>query len=86
VLGRGRLASKQPVCLVRCGTKLLLVSQSADGPRTLTEIKDPEEVMHLTGLCKQAASQNSSATFKQVFAQLGGSRAAARVERGGHVR
>lgn len=84
VLGRGRLSGKQTVSLVRCGGKLLLVSQAADGPRTLTEIHQPEEVTRLAGLCKQTAPKNSAASFRDVFQQLGGVRRESAAERGRH--
>lgn len=84
VLGRGRLSSKQVVSLVRCGGKLLLVSQAADGPRTLTEIEQPDEVSRLAVLCKQNATRTSTSTFRDVFQQLGGVRRETTAGRGRH--
>jgi flagellar biogenesis protein FliO len=71
VLGRAPLASRQQVHLVRCGTKLLLVSVSPTGAETLTEITDPDEVTRLAGLCRQAHPDSVTATFRQVFQQMG---------------
>ena len=56
VLGRVSLAPRQPAQLVRIGHKLILVSISTAGVKTLTEITDPLEVDRLAGLCQQAAS------------------------------
>lgn len=71
VLGRLALAPRQPAELVRIGQKLILVSISAAGVRTLTEITDKAEVDRLTGLCRQAHPQSSTAAFRQVFQQFG---------------
>jgi flagellar biogenesis protein FliO len=71
VLGRVQLAPRQPAQLVRIGHKLILVSISAAGVRTLAEITDPLEVDRLAGLCRQAHPQSSSAAFRQVFQQFG---------------
>ncbi|REK15917.1 MAG: hypothetical protein DWQ37_08890 [Planctomycetota bacterium] len=53
VLGRAPLAGRQQVYLVRCGNKLVLVSPTATGVETLTEITDPAEVVRLENLCRQ---------------------------------
>jgi flagellar biogenesis protein FliO len=70
VLGRAPLAGRQNVHLVRCGTKLLLVSITPAGTETLTEITDPQEVDRLAGLCRQAGPQSSTAAFRHIFEQL----------------
>jgi flagellar biogenesis protein FliO len=75
ILGRAPLAGKQQVHLLRCGTKLLLVSVTPAGAETLTEITDPKEVDRLAGLCCQAHPQSSSAAFRQIFEQLAPHRA-----------
>jgi flagellar biogenesis protein FliO len=56
MLGRVRLDSRQQAHLLRLGNKLLLVSVSAAGAETLTEITDPFEVDRLAGLCRQRRS------------------------------
>jgi flagellar biogenesis protein FliO len=71
VLGRVLLAPRQPAQLIRLGHKLILVSISAAGVKTLTEITDPAEVDRLAGLCRAAHPQSSTATFRQVFQQFG---------------
>jgi flagellar biogenesis protein FliO len=70
VLGRVSLAPRQPAELVRIGQKLILVSISSAGVRTLTEITDPAEVDRLAGLCRQAHPQSSTAAFRHVFQQF----------------
>jgi flagellar biogenesis protein FliO len=70
VLGRAPLAGRQNVHLVRCGSKLLLVSITPAGTETLTEIIDPQEVDRLAGLCRQAGPQSSTAAFRRIFEQL----------------
>jgi len=76
VLGRAPLGSRQQVHLLRCGKKLLLVSISATGTQTLTEVTDPPEVDRLSGFCEQARPNSATATFRQVLGQLGGGQAA----------
>jgi len=70
VLGRAPLAGRQQVHLLRCGAKLLLVSVTPTGAKTLTEITDSDEVNRLAGLCRQAHPDSATATFRQVFGQL----------------
>ena len=71
-LGRAQLSNRQQVHLVRCGTKLLLVSVTPDGAETLTEIDDPDEVTRLTGLCKANQAGSATAAFRQVLHQFAG--------------
>ncbi len=51
-LGRVPLVAGQQMHLVRCGAKLLLLSVTAQGAKTLTEITDPAEVARMTELCR----------------------------------
>jgi flagellar protein FliO/FliZ len=69
VLGRAPLANSQQAHLLRCGSKLLLVSVSATGAQTLAEITDPEEVDRLAELCRQSRPGRPVASFRQVFRQ-----------------
>jgi len=69
VLGRAPLAHHQQVHLLRCGNKLLLVSVTATGAETLTEISDPAEVERLAGVCRQTRPAGRAATFRQAFRQ-----------------
>jgi flagellar biosynthetic protein FliO len=70
VLGRAPLGQRQQVHLLRCGSKLLLVSVTSSGAETLTEVADPVEVDRLAGLCRQAHPQSATAAFRQVFQQF----------------
>jgi flagellar biogenesis protein FliO len=70
ILGRAPLSGRQHVQLLRCGSKLLLVSITPDGAETLTEVTEPTEVDRLAGLCRQAHPQSSTAAFRQVFQQF----------------
>ena len=76
VLGRAPLAGRQQVHLLRCGKKLLLVSVTATGTETLTEVTDPPEVDRLLGLCEQTKPNSATATFRTVFGQLAGDQSA----------
>jgi flagellar biogenesis protein FliO len=70
ILGRAPLSGRQQVQLLRCGSRLLLVSITPGGAETLTEITDPLEVDRLSGLCRQSQPGSSSAAFKHIFEQL----------------
>jgi flagellar biogenesis protein FliO len=71
LLGRSPLSARQQMQLVRVGNKLLLVALSATDVQTLTEISEPTEVEHLTGLCRRGQAGSASAVFRQTLAQLG---------------
>lgn len=68
-LGRAPLAHHQQAHLLRYGNKLLLVSVSAAGATTLSEITDPAEVDRLTNLCRQTRPSSPAAALRQVFRQ-----------------
>ena len=70
VLGRAPLSGRQQMHLLRCGRKLLLVSVTPEGAKTLTEITDPLEVDRLAGLCQQNRPNSATATFRRVFEQF----------------
>ena len=70
VLGRTTLASRNQMHLIRVGGKLLLVSVTAAGAETLTEITDPAEVDRLTSICGQTKTDSISATFQNGFRQV----------------
>jgi flagellar biogenesis protein FliO len=70
VLGRSPLAGRQQAQLVRCGNKLLLLSVTAGGAETLTEITDPAEVERLTGLCQQSRPNSATASFRNLFSHF----------------
>lgn len=72
VLGRAPLASRQQVYLIRLGRKLVLVSVTAAGIETLSEVAEPEEVERLAGLCRQAMPGSATAVFREVLHQVVG--------------
>ena len=63
VLGRAPLPGRQQAHLVRLGSKLLLISMTAQGAETLGEITDPEEVERLSEICRRSGSR-LGATFR----------------------
>jgi len=70
LFGRAPLGARQQVQLLRCGNKLLLVSVTAAGAETLTEVTDPIEVDRIAGLCRQAHPKRAATAFRQVFQQV----------------
>jgi flagellar biogenesis protein FliO len=70
VLGRVPLAARQFAELLRVGNKLVLVSLTPSGPKTLTEVTDPAEVDRLLGLCQQSSPFSTTKAFEDVFKQL----------------
>jgi hypothetical protein len=52
ILARKAIDSRTSVLVARCGSRLLLLSHSPQGLRTLAEIVDPVEVDCLAGLCR----------------------------------
>lgn len=75
VLGRAPLAGRQQVHLIRLGRKLVLVSVTATGIETLSEVTEPEEVDRLTGLCRQTMPGSATAAFREVLHQVVGTAA-----------
>lgn len=70
-LGRAPLSGRQEMHLVRVGKKLLLLSVTQTGAETLTEITDPAEIDRLAGICQQNHPGSVTASFREVFAQMG---------------
>ncbi len=70
VLGRVPFAGKQQLQLIQLGQKLILVSISAVGTTTLTEVTDLDEVNRLSGLCRKNQPGSATQNFREVFAQL----------------
>ena len=61
VLGKRFIDAKNSVQLVRCGSKILVLSNSSQhGLRTLSEITDPGEVELLTSQCLPVPVANPS--------------------------
>jgi len=81
VLGKTPLAGRQSAHLVRLGNKLLLISLTASGAETLTEVTDPIEVDRLAGLCRAQQPQSATASFRSLMEQFGKDRTAPEVVR-----
>ncbi|MDR1492214.1 MAG: flagellar biosynthetic protein FliO [Planctomycetaceae bacterium] len=71
-LGSIAFSPKMQMHLLRLGGKLVLVSVTPDGMSPVAEVTDPDEVIHLTGLCKQNDPKSSSTMFRQVLKQYAG--------------
>lgn len=59
LLGRRSLEQKVAIHLVRCGGRILVLSVSPEGARTLAEIADPVEVRELVGICHASRDSKS---------------------------
>lgn len=68
-LGRAPLTGRQQMQLIRLGNKLVLLSVTATGVETLTEITDIDEVNRLSGLCQQDRSGSITESFRNVLSQ-----------------
>lgn len=66
LLGRRSLEQKVAIHLVRCGSRVLVLSVSPEGARTLAEIADPAEVRELVGICH--ASRDPKSVIPDVLA------------------
>lgn len=73
VLGRRTVDPKNGIMLVRCGARILVLSTSEDGLRTLSEITDPLEIDYLAGMCRSAQSESGSTiSFQSLFRKQSG--------------
>jgi len=70
-LGRAPLSGRQEMHLVRVGNKLLLLSVTATGAETLTEITEPSEIDRLAGICRQSHPDSITASFREILWQCG---------------
>jgi flagellar biogenesis protein FliO len=67
VLGRKSLDHRNSLHLVRFGSKILILGSSQAGLTSLSEISDPGEVEHLTGLCQPAETATVGLSFQQLI-------------------
>lgn len=67
VLGRQAIDPRTSVVLARCGSRLLVLSSSPHGLRTLAEITDPVEIDCLAGLCQTTPRDQ---TLAEMFRSL----------------
>lgn len=66
-LGRTALSPKIQLQLLRLGNRLVLISITADGTNTVTEITDPDEVMQMLGMCRRLDTTSSTNAFRNVL-------------------
>lgn len=78
VLGRKAIDPRTSVLLVRCGSRLLLLSQSPHGLQTLAEITDSVEIDCLAGLCRSTQrDQTLVETFRAMLHKPANTKSAA---------
>lgn len=72
VLSRTTVAPRSHVVLMRVGTRVLVVSDSPAGMRTLASVQDAEEVAELLGAVDAAKPTSMSQSFGSVMKKLSG--------------
>ena len=72
VLSRSTVAPRSHVVLMRVGQRVLIVSDSPAGMRTLAQVSDPEEVAELLGLVDASAPASMTDSFQGVMKKLSG--------------
>jgi len=72
VLSRTTVAPRSHVILMRVGTRILVVSDSSAGMRTLATVQDAEEVAELLGTIDAAKPTSISQNFGSVMKKLSG--------------
>ncbi|MFK7789419.1 MAG: FliO/MopB family protein [Phycisphaeraceae bacterium] len=72
VLSRTTVAPRSHVILMRVGSRILIVSDSTTGMRTLASVQDAEEVAELLGTIDSAKSTSMTQNFGSVMKKLSG--------------
>lgn len=72
VLSRTTVAPRSHVVLMRVGQRILVVSDSTAGMRTLASVAEPEEVAELLGAVTAAQASSVSQSFNGVMKKLSG--------------
>jgi len=72
VLSRTAVAPKNHVLLLRVGQRVLVVGDSAQGLRTLTEVNDPDEVADLLTSVTAQKENSATSSFQQMLGQVSG--------------
>ena len=72
VLGRTTVAPRSHVVLMRVGMRILVVSDSPSGMRTLASVQDAEEVAELLGAIESAKPTSMGQSFGSVMKKLSG--------------
>lgn len=71
LLGRRSLEQKVAIHLVRCGGRVLVLSVSSEGARTLSEITDPAEVRQLVDACHAPRDAKSTLSDPMITRLVG---------------
>lgn len=74
VLGRYPVSRGMSLVLVRVNTRVLLLSQSAEGFRTLSELTDTDEVAQIIRQTEHAGGGSATAGFEKMLRSLAGDR------------
>lgn len=72
VLSRTTVAPRSHVVLMRVGQRILVVSDSTAGMRTLASVQDPEEVAELLGAVDASKASSMTQNFGSVMKKLSG--------------
>lgn len=72
VLSRSTIAPRSHVLLLRVGPRVLVVSDSQAGMRTLSEVSDPVEVAELLGAVDASDTSSMTKNFNGVMKKLSG--------------
>jgi len=65
-LGHIMLDPRTKLMLIKCGRRILVVSQTASGLTPITEVTDPEEVRELIACCSAEAREVFERTLRQI--------------------
>ncbi|MGB7328103.1 MAG: flagellar biosynthetic protein FliO [Rubripirellula sp.] len=65
-LGSSPIDARTRLTMVRCGGRILVLSQTATEVRPLSEITDPEEVQRLTAACLGDSKRNFASTLQSI--------------------
>ena len=65
-LGSTPIDARTRITMLRCGTRILVVAQTATGLHPLSEITDPDEVRQLTAACIGDSRHTFDSTLKSI--------------------
>ena len=72
LLSRTSVAPRNHVLVLRVGQRVLIVSDSSQGLRTLSEITNPEEIAHILANVSAGKPNSVSRSFNQLFKRYDG--------------
>ncbi len=73
-LGRVPLSKGQHAQLLKLGNKIVLVSISATGTDTITEVNDPAEVERIAAACRTSQHTEAPETFRRLYERFAGNK------------